>query len=821
MRALVFKEIQSFFSSLLGYTVVAVFLLLTSLFLWLFPGGWNMLDSGMATMDPFFAMAPWVLMFLIPAITMRSFAEEHRAGTLELLLTRPLTEGQVVLAKFLGAWVVSLAALLPTISFVLVLGLLGKPEWNLDLGAVWGSYVGLAVFAGALTGIGVVTSSLTSQPLVAFLGAMLASIVVYFGFGAVADFAWLGSWEHAFVQLGMESHFDAMSQGRLDSRDVIYFVAWMCMSVLLSRFVLAVRRGRLLREGTSLALSSALVVVLLALGQLIHGSLDLTAEKRHTLAKGTVELLEGLQDDVLVTCYLSGELPQEWKRLEGEVESLLQRMGQASGGKVVHQFVDIYEVDDPQTIGQNEQALYERGLEFTRIAFEDNGMQAFQTVWPGAMISYRGEETPVQFFGSEIPQADEAMIQGSINTLEFNLASGIRKSTAFEPKSIAILEGHGELEDLAMADLVSTLEEDHLVARVELNGRLNVLSEKLEGMRYRANRYDLLIVAKPVRPFSEKDKVILDQFLMNGGRILWMVDPVITDLDSLRNAQETYGVENELGIYEQLFDYGVRLNRDLIIDPQCAPIALDAGPMGNQRNMQLFSWYFAPLALPLGTGHPITNNLDPIHFDFVSSMDVVNTQENVKSTVLLTSSERARTYRVPVRISSGIVNLDPSYFAQSNTPNAAFATLLEGKFRSHFLQSLPSALREDADFAFRESSAPTAMVVVSDGDLARNQFRSDGNFLPLGYDRYARRVIYDNKEFLLNTINYLLQEDALISVRSRSIALRPLDEDRIRQERGGWQFVAVGMPLLMVLMVAGAVLSLRKQVFSRRATLNS
>ena len=390
------------------------------------------------------------------------------------------------------------------------------------------------------------------------------------------------------------------------------------------------------------------------------------------------------------------------------------------------------------------------------------------------------------------------MIQGSINTLEFNLSSGIKRSTSFEPKGIAILEGHGELEDLAMADLVSTLEEDHLVARVKLDGRLNVLSEKLDGMRYRVNRYDLLIVAKPDSSFSDKDKVILDQFVMNGGRVLWMVDPVLTDLDSLRNAQETFGVENDLRLYDQLFDYGVRLNRNLIIDPQCAPIMLDAGPMGNQRNMQLFNWYFAPLAMPLGTGHPITNNLDPIHFDFVSSMDLVNTQEEVQSTVLLTSSERAKTYRVPVRISSGIVDLDPGYFAEGNTPNEAFAVLLEGSFRSHFAQSLPAILRDDPDFAFRAQGAPSAMVVISDGDVAKNKFRSDGKILPLGYDRYARRVVYDNKEFLMNAINYLLQEDALISVRSRSIALRPLDEERIRQERQGWQFVAVGMPLLVV-----------------------
>jgi gliding-associated putative ABC transporter substrate-binding component GldG len=240
---------------------------------------------------------------------------------------------------------------------------------------------------------------------------------------------------------------------------------------------------------------------------------------------------------------------------------------------------------------------------------------------------------------------------------------------------------------------------------------------------------------------------------------------------------------------------------------------LDAGPMGNERNMQLFNWYFAPLSMPLGTGHPITNNLDPIHFDFVSSMDLVNTQDDVQSTVLLTSSERAKTYRAPVRVSSGIVDLDPTYFAEGNTPNVPFAVLLEGFFRSHFEQTLSARLREDPDFAFRSKSAQTAMVVVSDGDLAKNKFLADGRILPLGYDRYARRAVYDNKEFLLNAINYLLEEDALISVRSRSILLRPLDKDRILQERKGWQFVAVGMPLLLVFLVAGAVLTTRRRMF--------
>ena len=561
MRALVLREIQSFFSSLLGYTVVAVFLLFSSLFLWLFPGGWNILDSGMASLDPFFAVAPWVLMFLIPAVTMRSFAEEHRAGTLELLLTRPLTEGQVVLAKFLGAWAVSLAA--PDSHLRLCVGGGHAGTTRLELGS-WGG-VGVVPRIGCVfRGVdrhwhcGVQLHGATVGGL---SRAMLTSIVAYFGFGAIADFAWLGAWEHAFVQLGMESHFDAMSHGRLDSRDVLYFATWMALSVLVSRFVLALRRGRVVREGTSLLLSNGVVAVIVVLGQLVHGAVDLTAEKRHTLAPGTLELLDGLQDDVLVTCYLTGELPQEWKRLESEVESLLKRMAQASGR----------EVDVPACGFVRHGRCPNRGAERagvvrTRSQVYTNRLRGqWQAGLPNDLARcddfVQGEEEPVQFFGSDLPQADQAMIQGSINTLEFNISSGIKRSTSFEPKSIAILEGHGELEDLAMADLVSTLEEDHLVARVKLDGRLNVLSEKLGRHALPVNRYDLLIVAKPDSAFSDKDKVIVDQFVMNGGRVLWMVDPVLTDLDSLRT-QETFGSKNDLRLYDQLFDYGVRLNRN-------------------------------------------------------------------------------------------------------------------------------------------------------------------------------------------------------------------------------------------------------------------
>jgi ABC-2 type transport system permease protein len=341
-------------------------------------------------------------------------------------------------------------------------------------------------------------------------------------------------------------------------------------------------------------------------------------------------------------------------------------------------------------------------------------------------------------------------------------------------------------------------------------------------MAHRRNRFDLLVVAKPDSLMDPKDQLLIDQFVMNGGRVLWLIDPIQTDLDSLAKNQVTQGVTRDLGLYDLLYAYGARLNRNLVIDPQCAPIVLDAGPNGNQRQYEMFSWYFAPIALPQGISHPITTNLDPIHFDFVSRVDTVGGEGEVKKTVLLASSERAREYKAPVRVASSIVELPPEYFNTSNLPHQPFAVLLEGAFQSAFSDRIPDVLRNDPDFAFRERSERTAQIVV--GDIARNKVVVDGQgrpqIVPLGYDRYAQQVIYDNKEFLLNAISYLLDEQASISVRSRTINLRPLDRERIRTGRLTWQGVAVALPLLVVALVGRLFTAIRRRRFGKPSSMN-
>lgn len=818
MKALIRKELQIFFSTLMGYVVVCAFLLLTGVFLWVFPGEWNVLDQGQANLDALFIWTPWVFLFLIPAITMRSFSEEKASGTMELLLTKPISEIQIVFAKYLGALLVFILALVPTLLFLPVIGWLGQPQWNFDSGAIAGSYLGLVLLGSAFTALGVLASALATNALVSFLLTVVALVLGFIGFSALASFDWLGDWELSFIQLGMQSHYQSISRGLIDGRDVAYFLFIDFLFLWLARLAIVWKRSVRRTEVVKWALGTAIASMVYFIALTLPVQLDFTSDKRFTMTSASVDLLENLDDEIFITCYLSGDYPANWKRLERAVRHQLQDFANASNGNVRFQFVDIYEIDDRQTIGQNEEKLVEQGLQFTRIAFQENGLQAFKTVWPAAILTYRGKKEIIQFFKSAVPEPTDAMIQGSINAIEYELTSGIRKLIRSEPPRIAIIEGHGELSEADMADLTMGLDFDYSVLRVEIDGQLNILSELLEGTKRRTNRFDLAIIAKPNSAFDPKDQVILDQFIMNGGRVLWLVDPMLVNRDSLTLNQMTMAVSNELNVSDQLYQYGVRFNRNLIVDAQCAPVVMDAGPNGDQRNMQVFNWYFAPIAIPQGINHPITTNLDPIHFDFVSSIDTVDSGGLLKKTVLLTSSEMSREYKSPVRVSSSIVELTPDYFTQNNEPNQAFAVLVEGTFQSAFTNRLPSTLVSDPEFAFVSQSLPTAQIFVADGDIARNKVKNGPNgpmILPLGYDRYAGRVVYDNKEFLRNAISYLLNESSAISVRSRTIALRPMNRERMRKERLGWQSFALGLPIGITLLFGLLFITLRRRRFAK------
>jgi len=562
--------------------------------------------------------------------------------------------------------------------------------------------------------------------------------------------------------------------------------------------------GRKRSDILQLFLSLGIVLISAFLLSFYFFKLDLTEEKRHSLTPATEEMLANLEDPLFIRCYLHGEFPAEFKRLENSIKERLDEFVDYSGGQIDYEFIDPYESGDEKIINETFKALDEKGLRFSNISFNENGAQSSKLIWPAAIVEYQGREYPIQFLKTEAPVATDQMVNTSVNNLEYELANGLRKITRKDKPAIAILTGHREIPGINLADFIFGLRENYDVEPVRIDSQINALSDKADAMTLRTNRYAALVVAGPDSTISDKDRFVIDQFIMNGGKVLWMLDALKINMDSLRNAESTMAVSNENGVYEMLFEYGVRLNRALVIDFQGAPIILDNGPMGNQRAYTDRTNYYAPLLLSSTNTHPITANLDPIKMEFAGSLDSVNASSEVVKIPLLKSSPLSKELRAPVRVDLQLLAFNQQYFENGASPERTMAMILEGKFPSAFRDQTPDAIKKDPNIAFRDKSLATKMIVIADGDIAYNDVdMRSGKPMPiaLGYDPQFRRVLYDNKEFLMNCMNYLLDDQALISVRSRTIELRKMAEEKIQTSGGSIKILNTVAPILLVLVL--------------------
>jgi gliding-associated putative ABC transporter substrate-binding component GldG len=546
---------------------------------------------------------------------------------------------------------------------------------------------------------------------------------------------------------------------------------------------------------------------------------DLTAEKRHSLTAATIAMLDTLPDDMYVRCYLHGEFPAGYKHLEQSIKERLQEFRDYSHERIDYEFIDPYESGDNKTIKEVFKALDEKGLKFSNISFEEEGVQATKLIWPCAIIEYHGKEYPIQFLKSEAPAMSDEMIAASVNHLEYELSNSIRKITRTEKPAVALLSGHRELDPLHLADFIYGMRENYDVELVRIDSQLNALSEKIAGLPDRRNLYSAMIIAGPDSLVSDRDRFIIDQFIMNGGKVLWMLDALKINMDSLRREESVMAASNENGLYEMLFEYGVRLNRALVIDYQSAPIILDHGPMGNQRNYVDRNNYYSPLFLSNTQKHPITANLDPLKMEFAGSLDSVNQNPEVLKIPLLRSSKLSKELRAPVRVDLGLLEMSQDYFASNNQPERVMAMILEGKFPSAFKDQTPLQIKQNESIAFKEKSKTTRMIVIADGDMAYNDVDFRGNRpmpLALGYDPQFRRVLYDNKEFLLNCMNYLMDDQALITVRSRAIELRKLNMAAVEKDHTNIVLVNAVFPVLLVMGFGMLRIRLRKRKWARK-----
>lgn len=559
-------------------------------------------------------------------------------------------------------------------------------------------------------------------------------------------------------------------------------------------------------------------IVILFLINIIAGFIftrfDLTAEKRYSLAPATKAMLRGLKDEVLFKVYLEGDLPPGFRRLANETKEMLDEF-RAYSDNVQYEFVDPSSNPNPQERNDGYKLLSERGLQPTVLSVNKKGQASQLIIFPGAMVSFRSHEVPVQLVMSQLGQNADKALNSSVQSLEYNLASAIEKLTETTRPQVAFIDGEGELSQLETQDAMDALSEFYTVERVTINKKINSLATRLIGKSsdMLVNKYRAIIIAKPTRPFDEKDKFLIDQFIMRGGKVLWLIDPVFASMDSLQKYSTTMGLVNDVNLEDMLFNYGVRLNTNLVMDKVALPIPVKTGQIGDQPQFDFFPWYFFPVLTPM-IPHPIVNGLNAIKTEFISSIDTV-AAEGVKKTVLLTTSPYSRTVNAPVFIDLDILRR-PAEPSQYNKGPQPVALLLEGSFTSSFLFRIPPELSGNKDLQFlQKSRKPTKMIVVADGDIIKNQFHfSKGYPMPLGYDQYTRQT-FGNRDFLLNAMNYLCDDSGLISVRSREVTLRMLDATKIERQRLFWQILNVVFPLVLILLFSFIKFRIRARKYSR------
>jgi len=484
---------------------------------------------------------------------------------------------------------------------------------------------------------------------------------------------------------------------------------------------------------------------------------------------------------------------------------MLNELQLYSRGNVQYRFQDISKEEDIENLTAIYQELANKGLTPTTLQEQTKDGRSERIIIPGAIISYRGRETAVPLLISKAGMNNNEVLSNSVSLLEYSLSSGIKRVLSTTPTSIGFMRGQGELEAPDIQSIITTLRKTYDIESFNMKEILCI-----------PDKYDVIIIAKPTDSYIESDKYAIDQYVMQGGKVLWFLDPMIADLDSLGKDQAFMSVERELNLDDMLFKYGVRVNKNLVQDLQASPIPIVTGNLGDAPQTSLYEWWYYPVITSQKNNHPIVKNLDAVMTRFTSTIDTIVTKK-VKKTVLLSTSESSKVLFSPVRVNLAMLKAEPNR-DQFNKKNQPIAVLLEGEFTSVFKNRLPgktSAMIDTIDcFEKKNLSEPTKMIVVADGDLIRNDISTKtGDNVPLGYNRFSSYT-FANEAFILNAIEYLTDRNGLIDTRTKEVKVRPLDYSRVKDEKFRWQIINLIGPILLVVLFGFIFSFFRKRKYA-------
>ena len=529
-----------------------------------------------------------------------------------------------------------------------------------------------------------------------------------------------------------------------------------------------------------------LLLVINYIAQQWHSRIDLTQDKRYTLSETTRKTLSQIQQPLVIDVLLKGNIPTEFKKLQTEAVQLLEEYTAANDHLIVN-FVNPLE-DEPNADAAI-QNLINNGMQPLQIAQTEAGKSSVEYIFPWAVISDGKRVEKVRLFIDKLGTTDQERVQNSVQRLEYNLTDALHKFTVKKQKKIAILRSNGTLEDVYLYDFLKTAREYYFIAPFTLDSVATNAEKTLKDLE----KFDLLLVAKPTSPFSDEQKQVIDQYIMNGGRVLWLIDQVNVSLEDMyKTGGVTMAMPLDLNLTDMFFQYGFRLNYTLINDLYFSEIVVATGDGSQSRYMNI-PWVYNPMVLS-SNNHLINSNLDAVRLQFANGIDTL--KNGIKKTVLLSSSPFSKADGTPREIN---LRIDPKAMNKElyKKGNIPLAVLLEGEFKSMYKDRVrPLELKENATL-----SSPTKMIVVSDGDIIKNDFDSQHKMpLELGFDRWTSKY-YDNKAFLQNAMNYLLDDTEFLTLRNKKVQLAFLDKEKVAESAKAWQIKVFLYPFLALVIV--------------------
>ena len=552
-----------------------------------------------------------------------------------------------------------------------------------------------------------------------------------------------------------------------------------------------------------IALTIGFVVILNLAGHFLYKRFDLTADKRYTLSQTSLNIVAEVKEPLYIDVFLEGDFPGEFKKLQTETQQLLEEF-KSQNSNVIFQFVNPLEKEEERDSIM--QSFIQRGLTPVNVTVNDKGQQTQEVVFPWAIATCGNRSVKVPLLKNMMGASTTEKVVSSVQHLEYAFTNAINTVSKDKQKKVVIINGNGELEDRYIADFIKTVRDNYFIAPFTLDSVAKTPVQTLEQLK----KYDLAIIAKPTEAFSDEEKQVLDQYVINGGKTIWLVDQVNMEIDSLYNETGTnLAFPRDLNLNDMFFKYGIRIRPDLIKDLVATPIILETGEPGSGTQKVQLPWYLSPMIYPLqDANNPIVTNLDGIKFQFSSPIEPL--KNDIKKTILLQSSQYSKLIGAPFEVSLRMASdeLGPKDFTGSG--NYPVAVLLEGKFHSVY----ENRVLPFKDTSFKNIGKENKMIVISDGDVIKNQLDKDGREVELGLDQRTG-ILYANKDFMMNCVNYLLDDNGLINIRSKEVNLPILDKEKVYASYTQSQVITVAVPIFILLLFGVAFTFLRKRKYSK------